>query len=340
MTAMELLAAAKHYWKMCMAIVAACTLAAACVFGFVLKPQYEATSSIIVMDPSGSVSTTTLTTVVSDCVAQYGSAEGDSSIASSVGTGAKSQTVFITVEESSPEGAVRVANQAAQYAAEGAQDYFASLEERRQKVPAGDNNVVDGSDDPLLIQQQSERSYAFCDFIVKDATGASAAGVGVAKGTAIGFLLGFCVALCALVARLIRRTPVASKSSLEGMVVCAPVLQVAENGDGSDRLWAMLEFGVDASISSVALLPVDKANTEPLSNVLAAAARIDRQVPTPTFVACPAWCQSSAGAVSFHDADTTVVCVKRWGDSVRDVAATLNELSYMKVSVGAIALID
>lgn len=340
MTAMELLAAAKHYWKMCMAIVAACTLAAACVFGFVLKPQYEATSSIIVMDPSGSVSTTTLTTVVSDCVAQYDSAEGDSSIASSVGTGAKSQTVFITVEESSPEGAVRVANQAAQYAAEGAQDYFASLEERRQKVPAGDNNVVDGSDDPLLIQQQSERSYAFCDFIVKDATGASAAGVGVAKGTAIGFLLGFCVALCALVARLIRRTPVASKSSLEGMVVCAPVLQVAENGDGSDRLWAMLEFGVDASISSVALLPVDKANTEPLSNVLAAAARIDRQVPTPTFVACPAWCQSSAGAVSLHDADTTVVCVKRWGDSVRDVAATLNELSYMKVSVGAIALID
>ncbi len=324
MTAMELLAAAKHYWKMCVAIVAACTLAATCLFGFVLKPQYEATSSIIVMDPSGSVSTTTLTTVVNDCVAQYGSAEGDSPIASSVGTGAKSQTVFITAEESSPEGAVRVANQAAQYAAEGAQDYFASLEERR----------------PLLIQQQSERSYAFCDFIVKDATGASAAGMGVAKGTAIGFLFGSCLALCALVARLIRRTPVASKSSLEGMVGCAPVLQVTENGGGGDRLWAMLEFGVDAPISSVALLPVDKANTEPLSNVLAAAARSDRQVPTPTFVACPAWCQSSAGAVSLHNADTTVVCVKRWEDSMRDVAATLNELSYMKASIGAIALID
>lgn len=340
MTAMELLAAAKHYWKMCVAIVAACTLAATCLFGFVLKPQYEATSSIIVMDPSGSVSTTTLTTVVNDCVAQYGSAEGDSPIASSVGTGAKSQTVFITAEESSPEGAVRVANQAAQYAAEGAQDYFASLEERRQNVPAGDDNVVDGSGEPLLIQQQSERSYAFCDFIVKDATGASAAGMGVAKGTAIGFLFGSCLALCALVARLIRRTPVASKSSLEGMVGCAPVLQVTENGGGGDRLWAMLEFGVDAPISSVALLPVDKANTEPLSNVLAAAARSDRQVPTPTFVACPAWCQSSAGAVSLHNADTTVVCVKRWEDSMRDVAATLNELSYMKASIGAIALID
>lgn len=340
MTAMELLAAAKHYWKMCVAIVVACTLAAACVFGFVLKPQYEATSSIIVMDPSGSVSTTTLTTVVNDCVAQYGSEEGDSSIASSVGTGAKSQTVAITVEESLPEEAIRVANQAAQYAAEEAQNYFDSLEERRQKVLVEDNSVVDGSNESLFIQQQSERSYAFCDFIAKDATGASAAGMGVAKGTAIGFLFGFCVALCALVARLIRRTPVVSKSSLGGMVGCAPVLQVAENGGGGDRLWAMLEFGVDAPISSVALLPVDKANTESLSNALAAAARSDRQVPTPTFVACSAWCQSSAGAVSLHDADTTVVCVKRWRDSVRDVAATLNELSYMKVSVGAIALIS
>lgn len=340
MTVMELLAAAKHYWKMCVAIVVACTLAAACVFGFVLKPQYEATSSIIVMDPSGSVSTTTLTTVVNDCVAQYGSAEGDSSIASSVGTGAKSQTVSITVEESLPEEAIRVANQAAQYAAEEAQNYFDSLEERRQKVLVEDNSVVDGSNESLFIQQQSERSYAFCDFIAKDATGASAAGMGVAKGTAIGFLFGFCVALCALVARLIRRTPVVSKSSLGGMVGCAPVLQVAENGGGGDRLWAMLEFGVDAPISSVALLPVDKANTESLSNALAAAARSDRQVPTPTFVACSAWCQSSAGAVSLHDADTTVVCVKRWRDSVRDVAATLNELSYMKVSVGAIALIS
>ena len=277
---------------------------------------------------------------VNDCVAQYGSAEGDSSIASSVGTGAKSQTVSITVEESLPEEAIRVANQAAQYAAEEAQNYFDSLEERRQKVLVEDNSVVDGSNESLFIQQQSERSYAFCDFIAKDATGASAAGMGVAKGTAIGFLFGFCVALCALVARLIRRTPVVSKSSLGGMVGCAPVLQVAENGGGGDRLWAMLEFGVDAPISSVALLPVDKANTESLSNALAAAARSDRQVPTPTFVACSAWCQSSAGAVSLHDADTTVVCVKRWRDSVRDVAATLNELSYMKVSVGAIALIS
>lgn len=183
---MELLAAAKHYWKTCVAIVAACTLAAACVFGFVLKPQYEATSSITVMDPSGSVSTTALTTVVNDCVAQYGSAEGDSSIASSAGTGVKSQTVSITVEESSPEEAVLIANQAAQYAAEEAESYFASLEERRQKVLAEDNSVVEGSDESLLIQQQGERSYAFCDFIVKDATGASAAGIGVAKGTTVG----------------------------------------------------------------------------------------------------------------------------------------------------------
>lgn len=339
MTAMELLAAAKHYWKTCVAIVAACTLAAACVFGFVLKPQYEATSSITVMDPSGSVSTTALTTVVNDCVAQYGSAEGDSSIASSAGTGAKSQTVSITVEESSPEEAVLIANQAAQYAAEEAESYFASLEERRQKVLAEDNSVVEGSDESLLIQQQGERSYAFCDFIVKDATGASAAGIGVAKGTTVGFLLGLCVALCILIARLIKHTPVASKSSLEGMGD-VPVLQIAENGSGSDRLWAILEFGVDAPISRIALLPVDKANAESLGDALAKAARNGRQSPTPAFVECSAWCQSSAGAASLHDADATVVCVKRWEDSVRDVASTLDELGYMKVPVGAIALIN
>lgn len=111
MTAMELLAAAKHYWKMCVAIVAACTLAATCLFGFVLKPQYEATSSIIVMDPSGSVATAALTTVVNDCVLQYGLGESDSSITSSVGTGAKSQIVSVTVEKSSPRDAVLVANQ-------------------------------------------------------------------------------------------------------------------------------------------------------------------------------------------------------------------------------------
>lgn len=340
MTAMELLAAAKHYWKMCVAIVAACTLAATCLFGFVLKPQYEATSSIIVMDPSGSVATAALTTVVNDCVLQYGLGESDSSITSSVGTGAKSQIVSVTVEKSSPRDAVLVANQAAQHAAKEAEGYFASLEERRQETLAEDNGAVDGSSEALLIQQQNERSYVFCDFIVQEAAEASVVGIGIAKGTLAGFFLGLCVALCALVARLIRRTPVASKSSLEGMVGCAPVLQVAENGGGSDRLWAMLEFGVDVLISSVALLPVDKANTESLSNALAAAARSDRQVPAPTFVACPAWCQSSAGAASLHGADTTVVCVKRWGDSVRDVAVTLNELSYMKVSIGAIVLID
>lgn len=339
MTAMELLAAAKHYWKTCVAIVAACTLAAACVFGFVLKPQYEATSSITVMDPSGSVSTTALTTVVNDCVAQYGSAEGDSSIASSAGTGVKSQTVSITVEESSPEEAVLIANQAAQYAAEEAESYFASLEERRQKVLAEDNSVVEGSDESLLIQQQGERSYAFCDFIVKDATGASAAGIAVAKGTTVGFLLGLCVALCILIARLIKHTPVASKSSLEGMGD-VPVLQIAENGSGSDRLWAILEFGVDAPISRIALLPVDKANAESLGDALAKAARNGRQSPAPAFVECSAWCQSSAGAASLHDADATVVCVKRWEDSVRDVASTLDELGYMKVPVGAIALIN
>ena len=339
MTAMELLAAAKHYWKMCVAIVAACTLAAACVFGFVLKPQYEATSSITVMDPSDSVSTTALTTVVNDCVAQYGSAEGDSSIASSVGTGVKSQTVSITVEESSPEEAVLIANQAAQYAAEEAENYFASLEERRQKVLAEDNSVVEGSDESLFIQQQGERSYAFCDFIVKDATGASAAGIGVAKGTTVGFLLGLCIALCVLIARLIKHAPVASKSSLEGMGG-APVLQIAENGNGSDRLWAILEFGVDAPISRIALLPVDKANAGSLGDALAIAARNGGQSLTPAFVECPAWCQSSAGAVALHDADATVVCVRRWEDSVRDVASTLDELGYMKVPVGAIALID
>lgn len=245
MTVMELLAAAKHYWKMCVAIVVACTLAAACVFGFVLEPQYEATSSIIVMDPSGSVSTTTLTTVVNDCVAQYGSAEGDSSIASSVGTGAKSQTVSITVEESLPEEAIRVANQAAQYAAEEAQNYFDSLEERRQKVLVEDNSVVDGSNESLFIQQQSERSYAFCDFIAKDATGASAAGMGVAKGTAIGFLFGFCVALCALVARLIRRTPVVSKSSLGVWWAALLFCKLQRTGAeviGCGRCWSLVSM--------------------------------------------------------------------------------------------------
>lgn len=308
MTAMELLAAAKHYWKMCVAIVAACTLAAACVFGFVLKPQYEATSSITVMDPSGSVSTTALTTVVNDCVAQYGSAEGDSSIASSVGTGVKPQTVSITVEESSPEEAVLIANQAAQYAAEEAENYFASLEERRQKVLAEDNSVVEGSDESLFIQQQGERSYAFCDFIVKDATGASAAGIGVAKGTTVGFLLGLCIALCVLIARLIKHAPVASKSSLEGMGG-APVLQIAENGNGSDRLWAILEFGVDAPISRIALLPVDKANAGSLGDALAIAARNGGQSLTPAFVECPAWCQSSAGAPSLFTMRTQRWCV-------------------------------
>lgn len=336
---MDLLAAAKHYWKMCVAIMAACSLVAACVFGFVLKPQYEATSSIVVVDPSGSVSTTALTTVIIDRATQYGLTECDSSIVSSVGTGAKSQTVFVTVEESSPESAVLVANQAAQYAAEGAENYFASLEERRQEVLAENNSAADGAGESLLIQQQGEHSFAFCDFIVQEATEASVVGIGFVKGAAAGLFLGFCVALCVLVVRLIRRTPVVSKFSLRGMNG-VPVLQVTESGSGSDRLLPILEFGTDAPISCIALLPVDHARVELLRDAIAVIARKDERYPMPTFVACPAWSQSSAGATALHDADATVVCVKRWEDSACDVASTLDELGYMKVSIGAIVLID
>lgn len=340
MTAMELFLAAKHYWKMCVAIILACTLVAGGLFGVVLRSPFEATATVRTMDPSGTVSATDLTTVVSDYASRADSEIEGAVVSSSVGTGAKAQVVSIVAQAVTADEAIAAANRVAIQAADEAERYFLSLEEKRIEMLSSDNDAAASSDDLLFVPAQTDRSYAFCSFVVTEAGTALRSGLGLAKSIAAGFLVGVCVALCALAIRLMRRTPVVSQSSL-GEIGDMPVVCGAVGVALGERLWAILRFGDAGSVSRIALLPVDKTAPEPLFDTLQCAVR-DAELPdgAPMVTVCPPWIQNPASASDLHEADAVVVCVKRWEDSLLDVSTTLNELSYMKVPVRIVVLID
>lgn len=367
MTLLDLCQLIRHYWKIAVvAPIAGALIAVLLSVG--MPPKYEATSSITMSDPSGNVTVANLLAVVSDLaqsrIAPYEIDGSDIDISSQLGTGAAAQTLTFTVEGSDGVECVELANSIASGVAADAKSVFEALQEANEAGLA-DLSALNASEDVAavlsgaLLQDVlgSSRTFEFCSFAVNEAIEAKDEGAGFSILVASGFIVGLFLAVAIIVVIDTVKRPIRGREELE----CAlelPVLNEGASADLGAKLWANIQFSVGDAIDSVCLVPLDgdsaKVCADALDSTLlqlgksvqtyevgANDSSIAGAEPNEFSIYCCASISEGVGAAyCAHAALATVICARRWTDSLKSLESTVRELSMAKANVVGIALLD
>lgn len=366
MTLLDLCQLIRHYWRIAVvAPIAGALIAALLSMG--MSPKYEAASSITMSDPSGNVTVANMLAVVNDLaqsrVAPYETDGSDVKVTSEMGTGAAAQTLTFTVE--GPDGAecVELANSIASGVASDAKNVFEALQEANEAGLA-DLDVLNASEDVAavlsgaLLQDVlgSDRTFEFCSFAVSEAAEAKDEGTGFSTLVVAGFVGGLFLAMAIIVVIDMASRPIRSREELERAVEL-PVLNDGGSADLGAKLWANIQFTAGDAVDSVCLVPLDGNSAKVCANALnSALLQLGKSVQIYEIGAsdssianaesselaiyyCASMSEGVGAAYCAHAASATVICARRWIDSLKSLENTMRELSIAKASVVGVALL-
>lgn len=366
MTLLELCQLIRHYWKIVITAPIVGALIAALV-SVGMPSKYEAVSTVTMSDPSGNVTVANLLAVVNDLaqsrIAPYEIDGSDIDISSKLGAGAAAQTLTFTVEGSDGVECVELANSVATGVAADARSIFDALQEANEAGLA-DLGTLNTSEDVAVVLNGallqdvlgSSRTFEFCSFTVNEAIEAKDEGVGFSILVAAGSIVGLFLAVAIVVVVDTVKRPIRSREELE----CALELPVLNDGASADlgaKLWANIQFTVGDAIDSVCLVPLDGDSAKVCADALDSAllqlgksaqtheigasdSSIVGAKPNEFSIYCCASISEGVGAVyCAHAASATVICARRWTDSLKSLESTVRELSMAKANVVGIALL-
>lgn len=366
LTLLELCQLVRHYLKMVVGISIGCALAVG-LLSVLVPPKYEASASITVSDPSDNVPTADMMAVVNDLaqsrIAPYSAHDADVRASAKIGTGTAAQTLTITIEGSDESECVKLVNGIASSIAEDAGKVFEALQEANEAGLA-DLSALNTSEDVAsvlsgsLLQSilGSDRTFAFCSFLVNDAVEAEHVGFGLAALVLVGFVGGLFLAMVVVVLINMVKAPIKDREELEA-VANLPVFSSATPSGLGDKLWANIQFATDGEVDSICLVPLEGSSAKVCagelqmamirlgkSAIISDVGSVDSLVmssnsDTLSIYRCDPLGKSVAAAYCSHDATATVVCARMWDDSLTTLASAIKELTLAKAKIVGIALL-
>ena len=352
-----------HYWKLAIAIIAACSLSAALASWLIMPQKYEASASITVSDPSGSVSSADMLAVANSLAqseaAPYNVEGSDTCVSVSPGTGATSQVLTIVAESTSEDETAELANSLANSVAAKATGIFEALQEANEDGRA-DLSALNSSEDVASVLSRSLMqdilgtglTFEFCSFMVNEAVEAQETGLGGVVLVALGLIGGLFVAVVAVMVIAAIKEPIRSRDELEE-ATGLPVLN-----DAGDQIWANVQFSSDELVDSLCLVPVagdsgaqecatalvaaiERANKSVMLEVVTKQETLDQNASRNAVVVwqCPPLAENVAAAYCAHNVSVTLVCARFWSDSLGKLQDTIRELSLAKAKVAGVVLL-
>lgn len=356
-----------HYRKLVIAIISACFLAAALASWLIVPQKYEASASITVSDPSGSVSSANMLAVASSLAqseaAPYNVEGSATRVSVTPGAAITSQVLTIIAESTSESESVELANSLANSVAAGATKAFEALQEANEAGHA-DLSALNSSEDVASVLSGSliqdilgtGRTFEFCSFMVNEAVEAQKAGLGGVVLMALGLVSGLFVSVIVVMLIAAIKEPIMGRDELE-KAIDLPVLNGVSSNMG-DQVWANVQFANEESVNSLCLVPI-AGGPEVQECAMALVAAIERSGRLATLkevVAqgiseqgasqnavmvqqCPPLAENIAAAYCAHGASATLVCARLWNDSLRELQDTIRELSLAKARVVGVILL-
>lgn len=212
------------------------------------------------------------------------------------------------------------------------------------------NTVVNNAVDQYKAVSSSVASS------ITEASGASRNTASPLRVAAFAFALGLFLAICIVVLIDIARAPIKSSEDAEN-ASDLPVLGTAFSAEGGDRILANLEFCCGHRPLTTAVVPIGHASSaEIVSQELVGA--LDRsnvrtklvkgspyarkfKVSVPedaaVVVCCPPLVAGAGATYIANNSDATVLCVREWTDSKRQLMSTIRELRLAKANIAGLA---
>lgn len=190
-------------------------------------------------------------------------------------------------------------------------------------------------------------------FTVNDATDSSSqSGIkGMLKYGVVGLFAGLFLAICIVVVIYLVRDPVWDRDEIEEHFD-VPVLVDGPSEQLGRQLWANIQFAYEGDTpSSVCLLPVAKTEIAGVEQQLSDAIlgwSLDMEEAKEkgyndsdnvVLSACAPLSEDVNAVYIAHMADVTVVVVKKWQDSMKQLADVLRQLSLAKANIAGIVLL-
>lgn len=349
MTLLDVCKLIKHYIKPFIAIIVICTLVG--LFAGYMKVQlndseYSSEAVLTISEPTGTVDAEELMPIVQAVAANVlvEDAFMDSDV--SFKYDLPSRTISFTAVGPTEEESVFLANAAARRTAELTDSMLTAL--AAEYMPNGSDaresflaEAVDGDSD--VSRALALEAVAFT---MNDAADASSkdGGKDIFKFGIVGLFGGLFLAICMVLIIDLAKAPIRGREEIEKAFEI-PVLVDGSDVDPGKRLWANVQFMCDDIPSSVCLVPIEESETEGLEEQFAAAIKDDAVSggagpDTVKLSACKPLSKDVDAAYAAHDADVTVVVAKPWKDSMKQLTATLQELSLAQANVAGIALVS
>lgn len=364
LTLVDLCRLMRHLWKLVLSISVSCALVAALV-SLLMPSRFESSATITVSDPSSNVSSANLLAVVNDfvqtAIAPY--AVSDSNVEATVGFGtdASAQTLILTIEGTSEDECVQLANSIANNAANDSKEVFDLLQEANE-ADLADLSALNTSEDVAsvlsgtLLQNSlgSDRTFEFCSFMVNEAIEAEDIGPGVLTVALVGLAGGVFLAIIVVLLIDAVKRPIKSCEEIEENYEL-PVLSSRADSSMGERVWANVQFATSEPILSICLIPlgtdVVKEYAESLESAVVKQGLCSHvvQVPENAFLftqkhdgipiySCFSVSSGVGAAYCAHEATATVICAHVWKDSHSELKETIRALSLAEANIAGIVL--
>ena len=359
MTFFELLRLLRHYWRMMIACVAACFLLGALAF-LVLPHRYEAVASIMVNDPSGTVSNVSLMGTVDMMAAEYITDDKDAPvIIEGTAKTSTSQIYTLRVVADDARVSLETANEVTSQIAEKARSVYEQLDMLEQSgvgISSLEASALEGGDGAqgsrILEDLLPWRTYSFCEFEVRGAEKSELIGLGVLSTLVIALVGGLRVGVCLTTLVASVKRPVHPGQKLDGSYGI-PVFDFDEKG-AADRAAAFAARISNSSPRTVCLVPARDGKLECVQGQLYRAAeclaveaeRVGAATHADGFriASVMKFCVSlplSQGPQALclaTESDVVLVCARWWKDSYFDLEKAIENFAVAGVEVDGIVL--
>lgn len=337
----------------------------AALLSLYLPAKYEASATVSVSDPSGSVQVADLLSVANNVAQSIVSSDisqlNGEEVFLDEGT-ATNRTLTLTVKGNGASECVELVNRVASNVAVGSKDVFDALQETNEANLAELRSLNTSEDVAAVLSGTvlqdtlgSGKTFEFCTFLVNEATDAQEVGLSLSALVLIGFIVGLFLVVVVTFVVCVAKAPIISREEIERLVD-SPVLNAGVSHSG-DWLWANIQFLSDVPIKSVCLVPLAGASAKKCAKILentilqtGEAPLIEEVEGDSRFVSdagqnqlsiycCPSLDDGVAAIYYSHIASATVICARKWDDSVRVLESVIRELSYAKANIVGIALL-
>lgn len=346
MTLLEICRLVRRYWYLVIGAPVVCMIIAG-VYGYIASdPRYEATSSVIASDASGTMNVSNIVSTIIPIAEVEAEGVGcenakvEKKPAQKVGD---IDSLTITVTASDPSSAVEGANQIAELTAEAARAYYLDLRDQYEEDRIGDNDLLqlrnlDGAWDFRLMQDvlSSDTLFNYCSFRADKADGAKRVGAASPKAIAVVGAGVLFVVLCILVLYGYCRRPLCGLRDVEKLSRL-PILNYAMGSSSYELFWANVRLSsTDWSQGSLCLAPLSAGS---LLESEVPAPLDDDCMPTIAVTFCPPLSESPKALYQSREASGVVICFRLWSDTANDLEDMLSEMRRINAKViGLMAL--